>query len=290
MARTKKDANLRTAAIVRAQNRAKNAKKSVLKKLHQTRKSAKKEKDFHCDSCTKSFSQLSNLNQHKKNKHGDGENGLRVYVCPHCGKEQSTKFAHIRHFERKHPNESVENVNENARMKSVDNSVKMSDEAKTALIERLQKENSSLKEENEDLKKQIHVLQNQLTDEAKPKKKSKQAQLKQPQIKQAMPKQLKLAKVIEAPDNQSTGEPESKRKLKQAQLERPHIKQMKPKQRKLEKIIEEPDNESTGEPGSTGKSKQAKAIAKQPKPKQEKVSEARSVRQRTQKRDDSYIY
>lgn len=295
MARTKKEAVLKKAAILRAQKRDQNKRNIALKKSIKTRASATKEQDFRCDSCPKSFTKLSNLNQHKKSKHGDGERGARIFLCPHCDEEQSTKYAHIRHFERKHPHESIDHVNENARMKSVDNSVDMTDEAKTALLARLQRENISLKEENNGLKIQIEVLKNKLAGNSQSKKKSTQ-----PTIKVEVTKSKRIVAKSEAANkttrNQTMDNPKQKGlTIQPAPKEgatQPKVKVEKPK-----RIVPEPKT-ATETTRNQRNSKQEEmqqptfkqAQAKESKSIQENASTSRSVRQRIKKLDDSYVY
>lgn len=254
MARTQKNAILKKAAILRAQKlanqRSQNNKKIASKKSLKTRASAVEEENFRCDSCPKSFTKLSNLNQHKKNKHGDGDNGIRVFLCPHCGEEQSPKFAHIRHFERKHPNESTDHVNENVRMKSDDNIVNLTDEAKTAMIVRLQRENISLKEENSDLKMHIEVLKTELAEKASSqKRKSAQSKVKvgAKNVKRVEQKSKKVAKTTR---NQTMEN--SKQKIREVQplpmkeaiqpkMKVEELKRIKPKQKKVVKTTGKPE-------------------------------------------------
>lgn len=75
---------------------------------------------FRCIKCPKSYASQSNLNQHIKAMHDNGEGGVRRFVCPYCDEEQSSKYSHARHIFRKHPNESVENLSENECTKTED--------------------------------------------------------------------------------------------------------------------------------------------------------------------------
>lgn len=103
-------------------------------------------KNFHCDCCQKSYTSLSNLNQHKKTNHDNGQGGLRRFICPYCDEEQSSKFSHKRHVERKHRDRTIENVTENEYTKT-ENYSELTHEAKLALIIRLKKENEAQKTE-----------------------------------------------------------------------------------------------------------------------------------------------
>lgn len=101
---------------------------------------------FKCNDCEKSYTSLSNLNQHIKTSHDNGEGGVRRYFCPFCDEEQSSKFSHKRHIERKHGGETVDNFNEHEFTKTAEN-LDLSDAAKDALIKRLKKENEKQKRE-----------------------------------------------------------------------------------------------------------------------------------------------
>lgn len=87
-----------------------------------------------CPTCHKTYSKLSNLNQHIKNKHSG-----RVFICPHCQEEQTSKDAHKKHLKRRHGNDSVINVEENEHTIQEER-VELTNEAKDALIKRLQAE------------------------------------------------------------------------------------------------------------------------------------------------------
>lgn len=159
MARTKQEVLTKTSALLRARRNRK-IKKIVTKGRNTSAKGApnsavatsSQENSFQCDVCSKTYSTLSNLNEHKKIRHSN-----RIFLCPHCNEKQSNKFSHIRHIQRKHSGESVENVNQNERFDQ-ENVLQLTDGAKNDLIEKLQKENELLRKEIEELRKESPSL------------------------------------------------------------------------------------------------------------------------------------
>lgn len=86
-----------------------------------------------CKICKKTFSKVANLNAHIAVKHKG-----RRFICNVCEEEQTTKASYIRHMERKHPNEETANVKE--RESYITEKIVMTEAAKDALLERLNKE------------------------------------------------------------------------------------------------------------------------------------------------------
>lgn len=156
MARTKQEVLTKVSALLRARRNRKT--KKIVKIGRETSAkgapdsavaSSSQANSFTCDICSKTYSKLSNLNEHKKIKHSN-----RFFLCPHCTEKQSNKFSHIRHIQRKHPSESVENVNQNERLEQ-DNVLELTDGAKNDLIEKLQKQNDLLRKEIEELRREL---------------------------------------------------------------------------------------------------------------------------------------
>lgn len=167
MARTKQDV-LRQVSALRSKNKKKTAnqtKQSVAtnssvrgknkkKTVNQTQQivdsnssvvTSLQGKKYPCDICPKSYSKFSNLNQHIKRKHLN-----QIFTCPHCNESQSTKFAHIRHIERKHADRNEQIDRENV--------LELSESAKDKLIGLLKKQNELQKKEIEKLRKDISSL------------------------------------------------------------------------------------------------------------------------------------
>lgn len=111
-------------------------------------------KNFECNHCQKSYTTKSNLNQHVKTIHDNGQGGIRRFICPYCDSEQSSKFSLQRHIQRKHADESIENLSENEHTKT-DNVNELTETASIALITRLKNENDTQKREIEYLKHQL---------------------------------------------------------------------------------------------------------------------------------------
>lgn len=179
MARTKQQALQRVAAHSRQKNTrekplaSKPRKRIAIKELNSTVQvtsnsastigNAQETKKFPCDhaGCSRSYTKLSNLNQHKKINHDSGDGGRRVFVCPHCGERQSTKYSHIRHIQRRHQNERIGNVDENEQTLTGD-VCDLTEGAKVAMLQRFRAENKRQQEEIEELKKKILTLSEQL--------------------------------------------------------------------------------------------------------------------------------
>lgn len=113
----------------------------MMGKLREKPQSKLKNKRAICGTCKKTFSKISNLNQHIKNVHLG-----RAFVCTLCNEKQSTKHAHLRHIERFHKDENVQNVEENE-IYVKEKSEKLSEKAKDAMIIRLKKENEAIRNE-----------------------------------------------------------------------------------------------------------------------------------------------
>lgn len=113
---------------------------------------------FVCNDCQKSYTSLSNLNHHIKISHDNGEGGVRRFACPYCDEEQSSKYSHKRHIERKHSDKAVGNLSENEYSKTREDR-NLSNAAKNALLMRLKKENEKLKQEVACLKEKLQSFE-----------------------------------------------------------------------------------------------------------------------------------
>lgn len=107
------------------------------KKLKKTRKIIK-ESSTVCEYCGQKCSKPANLKAHIEKKH----KGLR-WICPICDAEQVTKFSHVRHYNRMHPDELPINVDAN--MRYTDASDHLPEKAKDLVIQNLQEQNKVLK-------------------------------------------------------------------------------------------------------------------------------------------------
>lgn len=113
----------------------------MMGKVREKPQSKLKNKRAICGTCKKTFSKISNLNQHTKNVHLG-----RAFACTLCNEKQSTKHAHLRHIERFHKDENIQNVEENE-IYVKEKSEKLSEKAKDAMIIRLKKENEAIRNE-----------------------------------------------------------------------------------------------------------------------------------------------
>lgn len=124
-------------------------KKGILKaKSPKDANDANVSKIVRCQFCNKMFSKVANLNDHIAVKHKG-----RRFICTICQEEQTTKASHIRHMERRHPDQPVENVREKEFYAT--NKIEMTEAAKNALLERFSKE---LVNKNKIISKQKKII------------------------------------------------------------------------------------------------------------------------------------
>lgn len=132
----------------------KSEKKKRSSKRKESASASQASKRIKCEKCEKTFSKISNLKQHEKKQHQG-----RVFICPYCEENQSSKYAHIRHIRRKHKNKSIGNTSENENYIQEDKVV-LSDAAKDALIKRLTGQNETQAKTIVELKAKLHAISN----------------------------------------------------------------------------------------------------------------------------------